>query len=205
MKKAAEREYGTAEVCAAAGLARGVFDAWLLRKYLPLPPGPGTGRTRTYTRLDAVRIAVVAELTRLGIGIGVAAEAADFTRRLVDEDGQSFSLDEPGWTLILTPSSVSPPDDRRWPHPQALVKDYSPERLHSFIQAHFSEPSSFAFLDISKIAREVTERLGAGVRTESSWDDAPTGEKISVVIEDPSDAGHPAPTGPAKKRRKVTR
>ena len=71
-EKMDEQTYGPAEVCLAAGVARATFHSWAARNYLPLPSGPGMGRERSFTFLDAVRIAAVSQLTRLGIMVGMA-------------------------------------------------------------------------------------------------------------------------------------
>jgi hypothetical protein len=69
--------FTSAEVCVAARVSRGTFDAWLLRRYLPLPPGPGTGRVRKFSFVDVVRVAVVAELNRQGFSVSKAAAYID--------------------------------------------------------------------------------------------------------------------------------
>ncbi len=156
-----DRSYSTAEVSAAAGLNRMLLDAWLLRKYLPLPPGPGTGRSRRYSRLDAVRIAVVGELVRLGLGISVAAQAAEFIDAATPEE-QKLSLDEPGWMFVLVPPAT-PQDERLWPHPFILTRCETLNDLHDFLQAKVGTLMSFVFLDATRVAQQVTERLNAAV------------------------------------------
>ena len=89
--------YGSAEVARAAGIKRGMFDSWLLRKYLPLPPGPGTGRARQYTLLDAVRVAAMAHLTSIGVVPGRAGSSVAAIGR----------VPQPGDTLILTADPAS--------------------------------------------------------------------------------------------------
>lgn len=157
MPSAEPRTYTSPEVCAAAGASRPTFNTWLARRYVPLPPGPGTGRERRFTMFDAVRIAVMAELNRLGLAASVAAYAASRIEEVPGERPHG-PLDEPGWTLILVPASRCS-DHEGGPIPLAMVKYESLEALHEYIHDTFSGPASFVLLDVSAVARRVAERL----------------------------------------------
>jgi hypothetical protein len=124
----------------------------LLRKYLPLPPGPGTGRSRRYSILDAVRIAVVAELGRFGINIGTAAKAAELIGEPVDEPNQVLVMGPSTWPIGSKPPDLLP----------LLIFTYETvEELQTFIAEQF--PVSFMFVDISAVAARVVSRLGGDV------------------------------------------
>jgi hypothetical protein len=69
--------FTSTQVCVAARMSRGTFDAWLLRRYLSIPPGPGTGKVRKLSLVNAIRIAIVAELCRQGFPVSKAAAYVD--------------------------------------------------------------------------------------------------------------------------------
>ena len=156
------RAYGSAEVSTAAEVSRGTFDAWLLRKHLPLPPGPGKGGLRQFTLFEAILVGVVAELVRLGLTIGAASHAAGFLSRLRSE-GHPIPTDEAGWKLLVTPTlwADGPPSGGAMPMPLGFIKSASLEQLHSFIDERFSSPMAFVLLDFSRIADRVRAKLKA--------------------------------------------
>jgi hypothetical protein len=69
--------FTSTQVCLAARMSRGTFHAWIMRRYLSVPPGPGTGKVRKFSLVDAVRIAIVAELCRQGFSVSKAAAYVD--------------------------------------------------------------------------------------------------------------------------------
>jgi hypothetical protein len=166
MESADALEFSTAEVCAAAGVSRVTFEGWLLRNLLDLPPGPGTGRSRHYSRLDAVRIAVVTEFTRLGIGVGFAVRAASKLTKLnadcrsVDDDGWTGSGDPRPQALILGAT--------RWPFgtavppvqslPLALMRYKSMDEVGLVVAERFGS-DGFALINLSTLIPRVLTRL----------------------------------------------
>lgn len=50
-------------------------DYWVRRGYLrPVNPGPGSGHARKFTAEDAVRVAVIDQLSQLGVALGELTE-----------------------------------------------------------------------------------------------------------------------------------
>lgn len=151
------REYNSAEVCAAAGLSRSTFDAWLLRNYIPLKPGPGTGRSRTYSLLDATRIAVVAELTRIGISVGTAGRVAS---NLTDQEIDPTLERRNALVLASSPGPVAGKEDRKGPawtiSPFRTMADI--EHMLRFRFAGGS-PVGFLMLDVTAIAARTLAAL----------------------------------------------
>ncbi len=146
-----DRTYNSAEVCDAAGVPRVTFNAWLLRNYLLLPPGPGTGRSRQYSMLDAVRIAVVADLNRLGISVGVAARLS----RLITEPlfvGRKF--------LVLAPSTQPLGDEVGKSPRSAIVQSGSLSDVAKQVAINFSDPASLVTVDLYVVARRMASKLG---------------------------------------------
>lgn len=107
--------FSVTEVCTALSLPRTSFDAWNLRGHLRLSKGPGTGHTRRLTFDQVVRVAIIAELTRNGIGSGAAAGFVDQVRTklsgallqdyadglsLIIAGGKAYITDQPGSHLI---------------------------------------------------------------------------------------------------------
>ena len=152
-----ERAYTTGEVAAAAGLSRGTFDAWLLRKHLPLPPGPGKGGTRLFTLFDAVMVTLAAELVSLEISIAFAARVVDWLST-VRSGGMVIPLDEPGWAVLVTTTKWK----RANPDKVGPVEfGFLPAR--EVVDGMEQDPDIAArvVIDFSKVAARVREALGA--------------------------------------------
>lgn len=94
------------EVAEAIGVPRPALHAWLLRGHVVVP-SEGQGRARRFSFDAVVELAMIAELTRLGMTISAAAATLDAVRgafREVLQDrygaGQVLALDaERGWIL----------------------------------------------------------------------------------------------------------
>ena len=154
------RTWGPAEVYAAAGVPRGVAHSWIARQLIPLPPGPGMGKERRFSFLDAMCVAVVAELTKLGFVVGSASYAAGMLVR--SGDSGIRSLNEEGWTLVIAPSLAPAGTEAPRMSAMSLVKAESPEDMRKFIEAEYSKFTSLVLVDVSGIARRMRERLGEG-------------------------------------------
>jgi hypothetical protein len=177
--------WGPAEVYDAAGVSRGVAHSWVARQLIPLPPGPGMGRERRFSLLDAVRIAAVAELTRLGISVSVAARGAALIGGPAAPGLDEVLKKASSFALILTPTTLplDPATDSTRAVPLGLFQYTSVEQLHSMVALRFSGPTSFIFVDVSGVAARVRAKLL----------DAPPAI---------GDAGIPASAGLPKKRQK---
>jgi hypothetical protein len=151
-RKAVSEGYPATAVCAAVGVPRTSFDAWLLRGYLPLLPGPGTGRARALTLLDAIRFAAMAQLTRLGIPVAAAGKAA----RNIEA------------RMLKAPRS-----GRRWMMIIGPARSEEASNVGSFFIGEFkgladveyaaglrlSGPPAFVVMDISTLAERITNAL----------------------------------------------
>ena len=159
-----ERVYTSGEVGAAAGLSRGTFDAWLLRKHLPLPPGPGKGGARLFTLFEAVMVALAAELASLEITIAAAARMVEWLVNVRDH-GMVIPIDEPGWVILVTTTKWkrTEPDKAR-PVQFAFDQFASP---HELVEAIERDPDVAArvVVDFSKIAARVRDTLDANPRS----------------------------------------
>lgn len=166
-----ERAYTSSAVGAAAGLSRGTFDAWLLRKHLPLPPGPGKGGARSFTLFEAVMVALAAELVSLEITIAAAARVVEWLSR-VRAHGLVIPLEEPGWVIVVTTTKWkrAEPDQ---PRSVQFAFDRFPSAVE-LAEAVERDPDIAArvIVDFSKVAARVREALAASTRLIEG--DAPT-------------------------------
>jgi hypothetical protein len=152
------KTYGPQEVCDAAGVSRATFHSWVARKYLPLPPGPGMGRERRFSASEAILVAVAAELTKLGLSIGVAARVVDF---LLNRDSAGFwprVQHEDGWMLFIAPSPAPVGVEAPSLMPAALFRPKTPEGFRE-IRESLGDPAAAVLADVSVIARRTLERL----------------------------------------------
>jgi hypothetical protein len=162
--------YSSSAVCAAIDVPRTTFDAWVLRGYLHLSPGPGTGRARMLTALDAVRLATVAQLNRLGITISVAGRAS----RRVEAHMLAPTDDDRKWMLILAPAK-GPAVDNDDAHPGSTIagqfKNLSDVEFATNL--HFSDPAAFIVVDITRITERTIAALGQSPRDASLANPSP--------------------------------
>lgn len=148
-----EQTYGPAEVCEAAGVPRATFHSWLARHYLPLPPSLGAGRERRFSIRDAVRVAIVAELNRVGVSVGVAARAAG----LIFEP---FTKDERRIGLLLVKSPAAQGDEGlHGPAVMKLAFKSLDEVMFHVALRHAASSPSFTFLDVTDIAERTLQAL----------------------------------------------
>jgi hypothetical protein len=152
------RTWGPTEVYAAAGVHRGVAHSWIARHLVPLPPGPGMGKERQFSLLEAVCIALIVELTRLGLTIGAASNAANILVR--DKDWGERALHEDGvWTLLLEASSAPGGIEAPSLSPISFFRANTAEDRDRFISENHSDTASLVRLNVSAVARRMTERL----------------------------------------------
>jgi hypothetical protein len=163
------KAWGPAAIAAAAGVRRGVLHSWLARKYLSWTPSPGMGIERTFDILDAVRIAVVGELTRLGLTVGSAFRAAGLIqeRMLVPPPDRR-------WALIIAPPKAKTEDnaapeelDDAAPADDDAVKLGSVGLqlfqefgdIANFASRYLGDPPAFIFMDLTRTAARVRAAL----------------------------------------------
>jgi hypothetical protein len=140
------KTYGPQEVCDAAGVSRATFHSWVARQYLPLPPGPGMGRERQFTLLDAIRVAVVVQLNRLGVPASSAGRASGLI---------TGSHDGGSWALVLGPSSgLMNKDQTPKAPPMAMVRFTSLSDIELVLRDRFAggAPAGFTMIDITAVA-----------------------------------------------------
>jgi hypothetical protein len=151
--------FSSAQVCRATGLSRGTFDAWMQRRYMPLGDGPGTGRTRMFSILDTVRLAVVGELTRLGISVGIAGRLVG---NIQDRHLELFNGER--WAMLLASSFAA--------------GEQAAERAPGFALVHFENAAaiqgklpgivtgkpiaSFAMVDVTAVVDRTRAALNKG-------------------------------------------
>jgi hypothetical protein len=154
--------YSSNQVCDATGLRRTMLDAWVLRRYLPLSDGPGTGKERRFTLSEAIMVATTFELTRLGLSVADAAHSAFVLDRFA-ADGFKPPIQEDGWVLIVGPTPRSKPVEIVAPTTRRLgvLRAKSFAALHRYIREEFGDPHAVVIADLSRIARDTAEHLGA--------------------------------------------
>jgi len=171
-----EPTFTSAEVCLAVGLSRPTFDAWMLRGYMSLPPGPGTGRARRFSLTNAVRLAVTAELNRLGVSVSVAARAAI----LVSEP---FSHGERRIGLLLMRSPAPEGDDSlHGPSVMRLQFKSMNDVMFQVALRHSAGSAAFTFLDVTNVAERAMRALAhaPGEAATPEWLNRFLGEQPSV-------------------------
>jgi hypothetical protein len=151
-QKSVEQGYSATAACAAVGVPRTSFDAWVLRGYLPLMPGPGTGRARALTLLDAVRFAAMGQLTRLGIPVAAAGKAA----RNVETRMLKAPRSGQRWLMII---GAARSEETNSPG-QVLIGAFKGlADVEYAVSMRLANPTAFVVLDVSATAERVTNAL----------------------------------------------
>jgi hypothetical protein len=153
--------YSSNEICDATGLRRTTLDAWVLRRYLNLSEGPGTGRERRFSFDEVVMIAIAAELTRLGLSVGIAAHAANYIDRLA-ADGKHVPIDKKRCLLIVRQPPRTKPIEIEAPSLMglAVVWPATSERLAKILDRELSDSAAVVVVDISATVRRAMARIG---------------------------------------------
>jgi DNA-binding transcriptional MerR regulator len=161
--------YSTAQVAAAAGVARTALDTWLLRGVIPPVPKAGQGAARQFSFVDAVRIAAIAAIERHGLPVSAAG---DLMRRV--DEAFARAVEERGEPAVLLlargGASIIPRTGmiRMW---QNLERG---DHRRDFPTVHTA-------LDLTRLVHEVRaalERPGHVFRWEGG-----SGEVVDVVVE----------------------
>jgi DNA-binding transcriptional MerR regulator len=90
-----------ATVSRAVGVPAPTLASWIDRGLVDLGLPPGTGRPRTFTRDDIIRVALVAELVRLGVSVSEAAKAAATFSDDAGADRDAAELFPNGRTVLI--------------------------------------------------------------------------------------------------------
>ena len=152
------KTWGPNEVYWAAGVTRGVAHSWVARKLVPLGPAPGMGKERRFSYEEVVLFGIVTELTRLGVGIGEAAQAAEALT--LDERFRARALREDGWFIVIQNPSTAPVGATKDPRlGRALFCLSSIDQLGSVVVGELKHPAAFATVDLSELKRRLTEKL----------------------------------------------
>jgi hypothetical protein len=164
--------YGPQEVCDAARIPRATFQSWVSRRYLPLPPAPGPGRERQFSFLDAVRVSVVAELTRLGISVGIAGRAVG---NVVDGHIDPRAESRTALVFASSPGPIKGKDDRHGPAVMVL-QFRSMADIEFMLARRFvgGAPAGFVMVDVTAISERTRAALEdpEGSHTMKTWLDA---------------------------------
>lgn len=185
-----DRTFGPAEVAAAAGVPRATFHSWLARQYFPLPPSPGAGRERRFSVTDAVRVAIVAKLIRLGVSISVAANAAKRFQA-------PFRKEERRQALVLTESPAGAGDQAL--HGPAVSEvsfdTFSQIGFHIAMQVPAGS-TGFYVVDVTDIAERTIRLLDGdqGVLDTPAW--------LTSFLSEPAAASATSAAEPAKRPAK---
>jgi hypothetical protein len=179
-----ETTFGPAEVCEAAGVPRATFHSWLARKYISDAPGPGAGRERRFTLIEAIRIAVIAELNRFGVPVSTAA---GYCRRISGD----YSTDPTVMILGREQSSTA-----------MAAMNIVPIKQLGEIGKLIGQIPFLLVIDLSRIAADTKKALAAGRRPPHNSARVGIGgvgemSAKSEVIAAPADADLP----PARRKR----
>lgn len=197
--------YGAAEVCLAAGVPRATFHSWVARKYITQAPGPGMGVAREYTLMEAIRIAAVAELNRLGVPVSLAA---GYCAHISSDYADVRTI------IVLGPPRKGGRGARKSLIPTMNIVSFDQTRD---LDKWLGQMRCLTILDLTRVAADTKRTLNdpmaghrANVRGESAWQ-RDTGEKLIIALPDPrSKSGvEPAPVrvrrSRAPKRREKVR
>lgn len=146
------KTYGPAEVCYAANIPRATFHSWVSRGLLHLGRGPGMGKARQFTLIQAIRIATIARLNRLGIAVSTAADCCQG----IHED----LLGMPCVLILLEPSQKNRRSSSEMQPPEiyAVEIKHLTDTLRRFGTRN-TIPKAFSVIDISMINLEMTTIL----------------------------------------------
>ena len=161
----ADATWGPAAVYAAAGIHPGVAHSWIARHLVPLGPGPGMGRERQFSFMDAVLLATIVELTRLGLTVSTASHAAaslvrnrDWTERaLADANGL--------WTLVLERSPAPGGVEAPGLSPIAFFRADDAEGRDAWMRKQYPADASIVRVCVSAIAERMIARLANAAPT----------------------------------------
>jgi len=110
------------QLCAAAGVTRTQFNAWVARGYFEPEEAPVNGKRRSFSFREAIALGTFAELVRLGISHEIAAQHCKNLHAFKDE-AALLVLHQGPVELIASSERGSP-----LPGAKSGVKFYDPDR-----------------------------------------------------------------------------
>ncbi|MBZ0138568.1 MAG: hypothetical protein K8H87_02190 [Pseudorhodoplanes sp.] len=110
------------QLCAAAGITRTQFNAWVARGYFDPEEPPVNGKRRSFSFREAIALGTFAELVRLGIPHEIAAQHCKNLHAFKDE-AALLVLHQGPVELIASSERGSP-----LPGAKSGVKFYDPDR-----------------------------------------------------------------------------
>jgi DNA-binding transcriptional MerR regulator len=146
--------YKLSQVASVAGIGAPTLGAWLDRKLINIPAS-GTGNHRSFSRDDIVRVALVAELTRLGIAVGEAAKAAATFCDDAHGDRDASELFKSGKTFLFVDADGA----------RVVNIDASSEQFEAAMASVYAEARTAIVLNVNEVARRVDAALASGSST----------------------------------------
>lgn len=133
----------------AANIPSRTLSDWLARKLVDIPAS-GTGSHRIFDRSDVVRIAIVAELVRLGVSVSESAKAASAFADRGDNGRVAGELFSEGRTVLVHDE-----------HGTSVLCD----RGEGFgVALHFAFGVANTLVDCNAVVARVDDALSSGVR-----------------------------------------
>ncbi len=145
--------YKLTQVAEAVGVNSRTLGDWLDRKIIDLP-ATGKGNHRNFGIRDVDRIAVVAELVRIGLPVAEAARAAS-----VFSDTRSYKrpraqLHEEGKTFLVIDGDCA-----------RIINAHAREEFEALMAGMFSSDHGVVALNISETLKRVDSALASGAST----------------------------------------
>ena len=142
-----------AQAARATGIGAPTLGAWLDRKLIDIPAS-GTGNHRTFTRDDVVRVALVVELTRLGVAVGEAAKGVACFCDDAGADRDAAELFPSGRTLLLVDA-----DGAR------CINVDGREQFDAAMLSVYADVRTAIVLNVNEVTRRVDAALATGHAT----------------------------------------
>lgn len=123
------------QVCTASGFSRYQLEQWISRGYFEPAMKPANGKARLFSIEEAVRLAAMAELNRLGLPPKAANSACQYIHRFIEGDAILVVWQGPGALLQSVSRGAPTPEsnkehyhERGFPiiHP-AATRMYNPD------------------------------------------------------------------------------
>ena len=137
--------YTIQQVAKAADLTRRQLEAWVSRDFIVPEHVPAPGTARMYSLLEAMRVAVVADLVRLGIPVERAADATRWLHAFKDDAAILVIWQGPVQLIPASERGTRPLSDEEL-RKSGAAKFYNPDAPP--IQSEIVKKSAFAaFVD----------------------------------------------------------
>lgn len=139
------------EVANATGVDPRTLTNWLDRRIVEVP-AYGSGSQRRFSRDDVVRVALIAELTRLGVSVSEAAHAAATYSDDAGSDRDASELFPSGRTLLIIDADGA----------RVINVDVPREQFESAMAAVYSETRAALVVSVNTVVAQVDAALEAG-------------------------------------------